>query len=244
MTALLLNFLLIFAFQASAEGPLYQGLPDTLPADLVQSAGFVELQMIPDGARAPLGFSFFLNGRSVPPTDHAALAEVFSEKFYARVPEGARIISSRDPQDRTVWNYPAGTRALHLATLTDAAKSIFELRLIEKQSSGQWAYGVYSPLAASPGVLALHRMENSDPLLFTLERTDGKRIEVSMRRINNQSCRGCHFINSASRHQYANPSLAGPCHFVPDNGPGIARWVKDYVARHGQSPLEPAPFLK
>lgn len=246
MVSLLLNFLLVFAFQASAEGPLYEGLPDTLPADLVQSAGFVDFQRIPDGARAPLGFSFFFNGRSVLPTDFAALAEVFSEEFHARVPPGTRISAALDPQGRVVWNYPAGTQALHVVKLTDAARTLFELRIIQKQSNGQWAYGVYTPAAASPGLLALQKEEKTDPLLFAVERPDGKRIEVSMRSVAIRSCRRCHFMNSASRHQYPNVDLAGPSHFVPDNTAGISEWIQKYVARHGEPPLEPAPsrFLK
>jgi hypothetical protein len=243
MTSILFSLVLSLALQASAEGPLHQGLPDTLPADFVQSGGFVEFQTIPGGARAPLGFSFFFNNREVLPTDFQALAEVFSEGLYARLPPGTRIVSTRDSQGRTVWDYPVGTRAIHLVTLTDAAKSLFELRLIEKQDTGQWAYGIYSP-AAAPGLLALDRTEQPDPLSFAVERTDGKRIDVSMRRVNIRSCRRCHFMNSASRHQYPNDALAGPCHFVPDNGPGIAQWVRKYVARHGESPLEPAPLRR
>lgn len=234
-------FRLSLPLLALAEAP-YQGLPETLPADIIESSGFVDFERLPGGVRAPLGFEFFLDGRSVPPTDAAALAEVFSEKLYARLPPKSHIVSSRDEQGREVWNYPQGTSVAHVIRLADAASSLFELRIVEKQPNGQWAYGVYFPSAQSPDILALEKEDSVQPVRFAVEKPQGEKIEVSMRRITIYSCRNCHFVNSASRHQYHNAALAGPCHFVPGNAAAVKDWIQKYQARHGESPVELSPF--
>ena len=237
----------------AVDPPLSQGLPLSLPGNYLEQNGFVELGKEATSQMdliSPIGSRITVDGIVVSPRDRPLLSEIFEERFLARLPDGKQIQVGKDTSSREVWSYPVGTEVVHLLSFKDAGHSeatIFELRMVHKLTYGlfgQWAFGLYTPV--QDGTLRLNSFE--DPATpndrkFTAKTALGRSVEVAIRRIPLQSCRGCHLMASPSGHQYASEASAGPCGFVPANTALKTDWASRYLKERGTAPFA-TPQLK
>lgn len=223
--------------QVSRGEPLYNGLPTELPADVTQD--WISFEAPMGGIRVPLGFDFIVNGAPVPTQDRASLERIFSEEHLAWLPASNRIGRDADASGREVWDYPVGTRVAHAVRLKSPDPTIkgplFELRWVEKQRDGRWSFGLYASRKDSPARLELQTEDAAETLRFRTPQND----DVSMRRIKIQSCRACHFMNSASAYQYETQEQAGPCGFVPSNHANVRSWAERMRQGQGFQPFQP-----
>lgn len=229
------------AWGAPPQEPLYAGLPESLPADYLRKERFVEFEQMFFEFRAPLGSSFAFNGAPVATTDYKKLEEVFVETFLAKLPRGTQITTSRHSQNgKEVWHYPIGTEVVHLIELNSEPRSVFELRVAKRMSETRWAFGTYSPkvLGEVSPTLLLNQYAGAPKDGFTVVRPDRQKIDVTLGRINLQSCRNCHFVNSPSQYQYPSFKEAGPCGFVPANTKVKDGWAGRYQDAHQDAPFE------
>lgn len=215
--------------------PLHRGLPDQLPSGILEQDRFVAFKQTEDTFRAPLGFSYVINGKPLPPGDFSALDEIFHESFFAHLPVGSRIQVRKNASQEEVWDYPVGTRVVHLIEFRSVPKQVYELRIVQKRENGTWAYGVYSPLSTDSTKLELHKYVGTLPAQFSFKHERGNDVQLGLRRINLRSCQHCHAMNSPSRHQYETVEEAGPCGFAPHNPEIKTSWVEKYRAIHGHA---------
>lgn len=228
---------LVGAILAGDVTPLYQGLPPQLPQQLPELKKFVRFDPIPDH-RAPL-----LNGR--PKLEGTAgnvfhLSDVFEEEHFALLPAGTHIRVAYDASGKESWDYPTDTRVIHRIFLRTAPRTIFEMRLLWKRNDGQWSYGIYAPQPGSESALLDLNRDPHVAVAFEAVVTGGEvrgPVRVSGTRLHPQSCQGCHYVHSASAHQYPMQQLAGPCGFVPANPSVIEKWAPAYKRIHGYWPF-------
>src|SRR5438094_8797740 len=95
------------AHHGKGRAPQSRGLPDEVPADLVERDGYVLF----DGVAGLSGPPANGPARFTPPD--MTRADVFEEDHAALLPRGARIARRRDRAGQEVWSYPVGTRVVH-----------------------------------------------------------------------------------------------------------------------------------
>ena len=232
--------LLFTSWIASAHAdPLYSGLPDSLPAEVLTDPAFIEFQQAPNSSGSPLGSRITFEGELIGTPEKRR--DLFLEKFIATLPLHTHILVSQDSRSRDVWNYPVGTRVAHWIRFKSTGQETFELRLSEKLAGGNWAMGSYSPRvgAAGDSPLFLNRYLGTPEFSIQITRaSDQLEGELHLNRINNQSCQACHFVQSGSQYQFQHREEAGPCGFGPMN-PNIAGdWANRYRQSRGESPFE------
>src|SRR5213080_3557801 len=96
--------------------PQSRGLPDELPADLVERDGYVLFDGVP-GLNGPPS-----NGPARFTPDDVTRSDVFDEDHGALLPHGARITRRWNGAGQEVWNYPVGTRVVHRFFLKTAPR--------------------------------------------------------------------------------------------------------------------------
>jgi len=203
-----------------------RGLPDEVPADLVERDGYVLFDAIAGVSGPPA------NGpaRFTPPD--VTRGDVFEEDHAALLPLGARIERRRNRAGQEVWGYPVGTRVVHRFFLRTAPRSLFELRVAEKLPDGRWAFGAYER-RAGPSLLLRRRMVHET---FEVDVPRGH-VGVEMDRLHPESCRLCHAVHSPQAYQYRDREHAGPCGFGPANPSLPTEWAPAYQLRHGYWPF-------
>jgi len=222
------------AHAAPPQAPISTGLPETLPLDILSRGRFVPFQELGTPMRPPLGAGFVLNGQAIPNQNRQKLEEVFGEEFFARIPPGTRIFPTTNRDRLEVWEYPAGTQIAHLISFRTDPIEIFEFRIQQKLPDERWAFGTYSP---ENGRLVLQKYVGFPNVSYFLRLANGKDAEISFKRINLQSCRHCHFHNSAGNHQYPSTDYAGPAGFVPANLELKSSWAERYLDQNGHFPF-------
>lgn len=232
-------FALVLFAAAGFAGDLFSGLPSEISPSYPEEQKFVRFGAI-ENLHAPLLARPKLDGgdgRSF------SMADVFEEQFYARLPDGKRIIVSKGSDGLESWDYPPFTQVIHRILIRSVPRRIFELRIIWQREDGTWAYGLYAPklvdgredeavklqlLRQGSGAVQIdaniHGISSSGPVRIT-----GNRINV-------QSCQRCHFMSTPARHQYKDHNSAGPCGFVGAN-PTIDAWAQNYERLHGHWPF-------
>ncbi len=221
------------------KAPLYAGLQECLPLNYLEQEKFVAFEEPVAERPAPLGFAFEINGEKVAASNRAKLQSVFAESQLVKVPHGKSIQSIRDEKDRPVWIYPTGTEVVHLISFRSKEKTIFELRMIRKLENGTWAYGSYSPSLECQQGLKLNTYSGVPPYETTFLNEENQATSVKLKRINLQTCRGCHFSDSPADYQYKTKEEAGPCGFVPTNPHLNSSWAMDYFNKTTQIIFEP-----
>lgn len=229
------------SFVASAfAGGLFDGLPQDIATDYPESNGFVAFGAF-ENLHAPLLSRPKLDGgdRSF------SMADVFEEHFFAKLPEGQRIVVSKNAEGQDVWTYPQGTQVIHKILLRSEPRRIFELRILWQRPDGTWAYGLYAPKLKDgheDDAIRLHLLKvSSGPVQIDADvkgYSASGPVRVTGARINIQSCQRCHYMISPGRYQYPNHDAAGPCGFVPSN-PSINDWATRYRIAHGYWPFAP-----
>ena len=214
------------AHHGKGRAPQSRGLPDEVPADLVERDGYVLFDGVAGGKGPPA------NGpaRFTPPD--VTRADVFEEDHAALLPEQVRIERRWNSAGEEVWSYPVGTRVVHRFFLKTAPRRLFELRVIEKLPDGRWAFGAYE--ARGGAHLRLRRRMVHE--VFDVELPRG-RVGVEMDRLHPESCRLCHAVHSPQAYQYRDREHAGPCGFGPANPSLLTGWAPAYQVRHGYWPF-------
>jgi hypothetical protein len=220
------------ASAGAPKDPLWKGLPDEITRDYPEREGFVEFQHV-EGDVPPVG-----GGLKISDPD-LTLMDVFEDQSYARLPDGAAV--SRETRGgQEFWDYPVGTRVMHRISFKTDPRKLFELRLVQKLPSGQWAFGVYMAEEGA-STLRLHR-EGMPALSYDIV-LNGKPVRVDLHRISPSSCRMCHFHMGHGGYQYPDADHAGPCGFSPPNPHLATDWARDYEARYGYAPFADKPKL-
>ncbi|MBI3553044.1 MAG: hypothetical protein HY077_11065 [Elusimicrobia bacterium] len=208
-----------------AKEPIRTGLPAEIAATLKEDGGYLDF---PGVEGAPIwGDDVRLAGLA--PTDEE-MEQVLADDHGIRLPPGRRIKRFKPGTPREFWDYPVGTRLLHRFLLRTAPPTLTEIRLIEKQPSGRWAYGVYLP--QKNGRLRLMKAQEAVTLKVAWR---GKKVALTMNRLNPESCRMCHQMHTPVN-DYPEEDTAGPCGFGPGNKK-LGAWAKDFQAKKGYSPF-------
>ena len=227
VAALLLLGGLAAAHQGKGSRPQSLGLPDELPADLVERDGYVLFDGVP-GLNGPPS-----NGPARFTPEDVTRSDVFDEDHGALLPHGARITRRWNGAGQEVWNYPVGTRVVHRFFLKTAPRPrLFELRIAEKLADGRWAFGAYD-WRAGPNVRLRRSMAHD---VFDVDVPRGH-VGVEMDRLHPESCRLCHAVHSPQAYQYRDKEHVGPCGFGPANPSMLTRWAPAYQVRHGYWPF-------
>lgn len=252
-------------------GPPYGALPERIPADYLEALGFVEFAELSEQesrdfrrgrnfAGTPIGSAFRFDGVQVgleTPEFRDRRRDTFAESSWAFVPPGRRIRVSRDVLGREHWEYPPGTTFIDSIRIRSEELPVFELRMITRLQSGEWAFATYSyadPAQPRPGEpLQRARYAGMPQVELRLGAPEGNRT-VRFMRTNLKSCQACHFHNSVADYQYqkrgsdgavnvaASRVATGPSGFVPTNASIRGDWAGAYADRYGHSPFaEAAP---
>lgn len=206
--------------------PNAAGLPAELPADYADREGFVFYDGIP-GMEAIVA-----NGSPKFVPEDARPSEVFSDAEAALLPPGERIRRRTNGAGQEFWDYPVGTRVIHVFHVNTSPRTLFELRLVQKFPDGTWSFGAYEPDA--DGRLRLRR--RMERVVFDADVPRG-RVRVDMNRLHPESCRLCHALHSPNNYQYRDEAHTGPCGFGPANPRLMTRWAPAYERRHGYRPF-------
>lgn len=209
------------------------GLPPELPAALKELDGYEDFPAIYDFTPIAVHGDIVLDGRQ---TDSDAAFALFEDDHGLWLPPRGRILRLFSGTAAERWEYPVGTRLLHRFYLKTEPRELFELRLIEKQPDGQWAFGSYVP--SGPGRVRL--ILTPEPVRLAVM-SDGRFHRLSARRLHPQGCRLCHQLHSFNLYPEGDPG--GPCGFGPGNpalkaGPASAwalRFERD--PRHRYNPF-------
>src|SRR5438128_466595 len=138
LVAALVLGVLAGAPHAKGRRPQSRGLPDEVPADLVERDGYVLFEGVPGMNGSPS------NGPARFTPADVSRSDVFDEDHGALLPHGARIRRRWNGTGQEVWDYPVGTRVVHRFFLnTEPRRRLFELRVVEKLADGRWAFGAY-----------------------------------------------------------------------------------------------------
>lgn len=210
-----------------AQGlPLYDGLPERLPADYLAQSGFLPFDHDPDHGSAPIVSMLLIDGQ---PTSGG----IFKEKLWVRIPEGSKI-GSRTSSGVDVWTYPVGTESMHEIDFDTPGSEPFELRTVRLLPEGRWAFGAYR-FDGQGYVLntATAAIQESVDITF---RGNARPSRVEFKRINIRSCQGCHHMN-AVKEQFPTRDSAGPCAFVSWNPAVLERWAKQFEQQMGYAPI-------
>jgi hypothetical protein len=218
----------------SLEQPLETGLPEVLPPDFAYREMMVDFFQAPNTFRAPLAAGISFNNKPIPMNDYMSLGMVFEEFFFAKLPKGNFIKASANGEGLKVWDYPAGSMIVHIILLKTQPRQYFEVRLEQKNRTGQWAFGLYTP--GNQG-LHLNHYTGLRNESFSVKLASGQLMNIELKHIGLQSCRMCHFMNSPSKYQYPAPELAGPCGFGPANSGLVTDWAPRYFKIHGENPI-------
>src|SRR6266852_7061385 len=176
LAALLLG-VLTAAHQVKGSLPQSSGLPDEVPADLVERDGYVLFDGVP-GVNGPAS-----NGPARFTPEDVTRSDVFEEDHAVLLPPGARIRRRRNGAGQEVWDYPVGTRLVHRFFLRTAPRrSLFELRIVERLADGRWAFGAYER-RGGPNVRLRRVMAHA---VFELDLPRG-RVGIEMDRLHPES---------------------------------------------------------
>lgn len=213
-------------------------LPDQLPNQYLGNQGFISFEE-PQNTFTPLFSSLTVNGVSIGSQGSLSITDVFTASTFASLPNQTAIEKLKDSSGREVWNYPIGTEVAHEILFNDLAHSVYELRILRKISDSEWDYASYSP---SPAVNSDHQLirnhySGTAELATTLQLNNGTAAKIDLRRINLNSCKRCHSMNSIAAYQYPNANSAGPCGFTPGNDSGIQTWIQKFEEKFGHSPF-------
>jgi hypothetical protein len=219
---------LVFLWGISALAQPWDGLPPTLPAEYVDQPGFLPFEKSADSFPPPIAGSVLVNGQK--PT-----SSIFTEAFWVRIPAGAKIRSSATATGDSVWNYPVGTESLHVISFDSGVPNPFELRMVSHLQAGHWAFGAYR-FEGGRWMLNTYSGLQEAAMEVALRRFEGI-SRVTLKRINLQSCRSCHFMNSR-RSQFPTREEAGPCAFVPWNETLATDWMPRFEREFGYRPVE------
>ena len=215
------------AHHGTGSPPQWFGLPDEVPADLVERDGYVLFDNV-SGVKGPAS-----NGPARFTPGDVDRSDVFEEDHAALLPCGARIERSRIGAAQEVWHYPVGTRLVHRFFLrTVPRRTLFELRIAEKRPDGRWAFGAYEWHGG--GSVRLRRVMAHD--VFEVDVPRGH-VGVELDRLHPDSCRLCHAMHSPQAYQYEDVEHVGPCGFGPANASLLTQWAPDYQAKHGYWPF-------
>lgn len=247
----------------TAQAGATNHLPSHIPSDFISAGGFLPIRDVPEAeARrirapkpytpAPIATHFVFNGVSVGTRDHETQLEVFEETSFAKIPTGTKILSTKDRQNREIWEYPVGAAVVDLIRFRDERKTIFELRIVQKMPNGKWVFGSYSPDANRQLRLNTYPEWPDDSFSVTLSEGPRKGIKthVDLKRIRLSACQACHFVNTLADYQYeqSKPSgeldfqksieATGPCGFVPTNPYVRSEWAPLFEKTYGVSPFK------
>ena len=240
-------------------------LPTALPADFLDTQGFMPFTELPDDvarelrkgknyAPAPIGSGFYFDDVKVGDGDRDALHKVFEETVFAMIPTGTKIKSSMNSDGKEVWDYPIGTSAVHRIRFKSDPPALFEIRLVRKLNNGKWAFGSYSLTGDDAGTLALNTYTSLPKVTYQVKvagtPTDAPPTKVQFFRVNLVTCQSCHYMNSTGFYQYsvagadgktdlhASFAVTGPCGFVPTNPSIKDSWAKAVLDKNGNSPFD------
>lgn len=209
------------------------GLPDELPADLIEAEAFV---------RVPVALGGLVIDESALNAVGLSAAIAFEDEEWARLP-AAMTIRRDQSRGYEIWHFPAGARIAH-RIYQRSPRRLFELRLVQKLEdddaigTGRWAYGVYRPVRGS-AALKLYRLGPgvAEELAEMWADVGGTLRPFPTRRLHPESCRHCHIAHGRGSYQYPDQDRAGPCGFVPRNTAILTGWAPAYTRRHGYFPF-------
>lgn len=190
--------------------------------------GFVEFESSRPDSHAPIAVSMFLNGKRV-----SNQFVLFNERLLARLPEKSPILVSNEG-----WEFPVGTMVVHELRFNDAARTLFEMRMVEKLDAKLWGYGSYVPDGER---LLLRDHHESEKKTFLLEGPDGNPMSISLGTIAQRVCAQCHASAGLAGVPMGYAEESGPCEFQPKNGSLRTTWADKFFKVHGWNPFERKP---
>lgn len=191
--------------------------------------GLVEFESSRPDAHAPIAIQMALNGKRV--TNQFVL---FNERLLARLPDQSPILV----QSEDTWDFPVGAMVVHELRFNDRARTLFEMRVVEKLDDRHWGYGAYVPEGDR---LVLRRHQDSEKKNFLLEDEEGKAMAISLATVAQRVCAQCHSTAGLGRMPVGSSEEAGPCEFQPKNGTLRSTWAAKFFKERGWNPFERKP---
>ncbi len=201
--------------------------PSRLSVDFLQSENFVEYRSPFGELSSPLARRLRLNEEMV--TDPRAL---FSEKFFISLPPGTQI-TVRSLPTRKTFAFPLGTRIVHEMRFRDDEKTLFETRMVSRESEEAWSFGTYFQQGAQ---LILLPAAEEEVIRRENLRSGREEWRIDFLPLPQAVCARCHQgIRESITGVNERPS---PCSFTPEN-----EWLDDSWQNKFREQVGHLPFL-